>query len=227
MTDHAELPPNRAAAGGSIRCRSCSGSAVAVGVCAAGVAITAGPSVGQAGAILLVLLAAAGMVLFFWMSRGAGRKHGAFPGARRDRGGGAARQAATSSRSIEALDEAALDHGPRISRRSPANARLHRHRRSSGRAGRKRSPADDEPLVRRGPDAVGADVPSCRKRRSRARRGARNCRRRRSLDGDKPCALRSERRPDAGRLRAVALARTRRRRAGAPGDDDGAAALPR
>jgi two-component system, cell cycle sensor histidine kinase and response regulator CckA len=80
---------------------------VAVGVCAAGVAITAGPSVGQAGAVLLVLLAAVGMVLFFWMSRGAGRMHGAFP----ERGAIAA-SAFLGGRNefamIEALDEAAM-----------------------------------------------------------------------------------------------------------------------
>lgn len=82
-------------------------ASVAVGVGAAGVAIAAGPSVGQAGAVLLVLLAAAGMVLFFWMSRGAGSVHGAFP----ERGAIAA-SAFTSGRAefalIEALDEAAL-----------------------------------------------------------------------------------------------------------------------
>ena len=81
--------------------------AVAVGVCAAGVAITAGPAVGRAGAILLILLFAAGLVLFFWMSRGAGRRHGAFP----DRG--AIEAASLSSNRndfmlVEALDEAAL-----------------------------------------------------------------------------------------------------------------------
>ncbi|MET0183111.1 MAG: ATP-binding protein [Caulobacterales bacterium] len=54
-------------------------SSLAVGVMAAGVAITAGPSVGRIGAILLILLAVVGMVLFMWLSRGAGRKFGAFP----------------------------------------------------------------------------------------------------------------------------------------------------
>lgn len=82
-------------------------SSAALGVGAAGVAITAGPSVGQSGAILLVLVAAVGMVLFFWMSRGAGKVHGAFP----ERGAVAA-SALLSGRSefalIDALDEAAL-----------------------------------------------------------------------------------------------------------------------
>jgi two-component system, cell cycle sensor histidine kinase and response regulator CckA len=82
-------------------------AAVALGVAAAGVAVTAGPSVGRAGAILLVLLAAAGLVLFMWLSRGAGRAHGAFPAR------GVVAASALSSRRgdyalIEALDEPAL-----------------------------------------------------------------------------------------------------------------------
>ncbi len=106
MTDQAQLPPSRG--GGRLDpLQILFWVAVAVGVAAAGVAITAGPSVGQAGAVLLVLLVAAGMVLFFWMSRGAGRKHGAFP----ERGAIAA-SALLSGRGefalIEALDEAAL-----------------------------------------------------------------------------------------------------------------------
>lgn len=80
---------------------------VVFGVAAAGVAITAGPSVGQAGAILLILLAAAGMVLFFWMSRGAGKRHGAFP----ERGAleaAAMSNARTEFMIVEALDEPAM-----------------------------------------------------------------------------------------------------------------------
>ncbi|WP_395645412.1 ATP-binding protein [Terricaulis sp.] len=106
MTDHAETPPPRP--GGRLDpLQILFWAAVAVGVGAAGVAITAGPSVGRAGAVLLVLVAAVGMVLFFWMSRGAGRKHGAFP----ERG--AIEAAALSSGKnefmvVEALDEAAL-----------------------------------------------------------------------------------------------------------------------
>ena len=106
MTDHAELPP-RASGGRLDPLQILFWVSVTVGIAAAGVAITAGPSVGQAGAVLLVLLAAAGMVLFFWMSRGAGRKVGAFP----ERGAIAA-TALLGGRNefglIEALDEAAL-----------------------------------------------------------------------------------------------------------------------
>jgi len=105
MTDHADTTPR---SGGRLDpLQILFWISAAVGVCAAGVAITAGPSVGQAGAVLLVLLAAVGMVLFFWMSRGAGRVLGAFP----ERGAMAA-AALLSGRSdfalIEALDEAAL-----------------------------------------------------------------------------------------------------------------------
>jgi hypothetical protein len=64
MTDHIEHQPPRT--GGRLDpLQILFWISVAVGVGAAGVAITAGPSVGQAGAVLLVLLAAAGMVLFF------------------------------------------------------------------------------------------------------------------------------------------------------------------
>lgn len=80
---------------------------VALGVAAAGVAITAGPSVGRVGAILLILIAASGLVLFMWMSRGAGRKFGAFP----ERGVVAAASVAIGKpefAAIDALDEAAL-----------------------------------------------------------------------------------------------------------------------
>jgi two-component system cell cycle sensor histidine kinase/response regulator CckA len=105
MTDHADLPPPQ---GGRLDpLQILFWISVTVGVAAAGVAITAGPSVGQAGAVLLVLLAATGMVLFFWMSRGAGRVHGAFP----ERGAIAA-AALNLGRNefavIDALDEAAL-----------------------------------------------------------------------------------------------------------------------
>jgi two-component system cell cycle sensor histidine kinase/response regulator CckA len=106
MTDQAHLSPPRS--GGRLDpLQILFWLSVTVGVGAAGVAITAGPSVGQAGAVLLVLLAASGMVLFFWMSRGAGRKHGAFP----ERGAIAA-SALLNGRSefamVDALDEAAL-----------------------------------------------------------------------------------------------------------------------
>jgi two-component system cell cycle sensor histidine kinase/response regulator CckA len=106
MTDSAQPPPGRN--GGRLdMLQILFWVAVTAGVCAAGVALTAGPAVGQPGAILLILLFAAGLVLFFWMSRGAGRKHGAFP----DRG--ALEAAAMSGGSseymlVEALDEAAM-----------------------------------------------------------------------------------------------------------------------
>ncbi|MFO1017215.1 MAG: ATP-binding protein [Hyphomonadaceae bacterium] len=106
MTNHADqTPPPR---GGRLDpLQILFWSSACVGVAAAGVAITAGPSVGQAGAVLLVLLAAVGMVLFFWMSRGAGRKHGAFP----ERGVIAA-SALLGGRNdfamLDALDEAAM-----------------------------------------------------------------------------------------------------------------------
>jgi len=80
---------------------------VAVGIAAAGVAITAGPIVGQASAVLLVLVLAAGMVLFVWMSRGLGRKFGPFP----ERGviAAAALNAGKNDFDmLEALDEAAM-----------------------------------------------------------------------------------------------------------------------
>ncbi|MBI1188638.1 MAG: PAS domain-containing protein, partial [Alphaproteobacteria bacterium] len=54
-------------------------SAVAVGVLAAGMAIAGGPEVGRAGGVLLILMVAAGMVLFWFMSRGVGSRVGAFP----------------------------------------------------------------------------------------------------------------------------------------------------
>lgn len=106
MTDSVEIPPHRP--GGRLDpLQIAFWVAVVVGLGAAGVAITAGPAVGQAGAILLILLVAAGMVLFFWMSRGAGRAHGAFP----ERG--ALEAAAMLSHRgefmvVDALDEAAL-----------------------------------------------------------------------------------------------------------------------
>ena len=106
MTDSVEIPPHRP--GGRLDpLQIAFWVSVVVGLGAAGVAITAGPAVGQAGAILLILLVAAGMVLFFWMSRGAGRAHGAFP----ERGAleAAALQSHRSEFTVvDALDEAAL-----------------------------------------------------------------------------------------------------------------------
>jgi two-component system cell cycle sensor histidine kinase/response regulator CckA len=106
MTDEAHPTPSRS--GGRLDpMQIVFWAAVALGVAAAGVAITSGPSIGQAGAILLLLVVASGMVLFLWMSRGAGKRFGPFP----ERGAIAA-AAFSSGRSdfamLDALDEAAL-----------------------------------------------------------------------------------------------------------------------
>jgi len=77
VTDIPQPPPPRR--GGIDLLQALFWSSLAAGVAAAGVAVTAGPAVGRPGAILLILLAATGMVLFVWLSRGPGRKHGAFP----------------------------------------------------------------------------------------------------------------------------------------------------
>ncbi|HRP11742.1 MAG TPA: PAS domain-containing protein [Terricaulis sp.] len=106
MTDQAETPTPRS--GGRLDpLQILFWVSVMLGVAAAGVAITAGPTVGRAGAILLVLIAASGMVLFVWMSRGAGRRFGAFP----ERGAIAAATFASGKAefaALDALDEAAL-----------------------------------------------------------------------------------------------------------------------
>ncbi len=81
--------------------------AVTVGLAAAGVAIAGGEAVGRAGGVLLILLAAAGMVLFVFMSRGVGRRVGPFP----ERGAIAAAALDTQRADflvLDALDEAAL-----------------------------------------------------------------------------------------------------------------------
>ncbi len=130
---------------------------VAVGLGAAGVALTAGQAVGQAGAVLLILLAAAGLVLFFWMSRGAGRRVGAFP----ERGAIAANSLLGGRDEfafVSALDEAALITDAQLSPLA-ANHGYLEIAEAAGHSRRERSSADDEPLVRRGPDVVGADVP--------------------------------------------------------------------
>ncbi|MDX2233980.1 MAG: ATP-binding protein [Hyphomonadaceae bacterium] len=54
-------------------------AALAVGLASAGVAVAAGPSVGRAGALLLIAMAAAGMVFLVWLSRGTGKAVGLFP----------------------------------------------------------------------------------------------------------------------------------------------------
>ncbi len=123
MTDQANQTPPRS--GGRLDpLQIIFWGAVAAGVAAAGIAITAGSAVGQPGAILLLLIAAVGMVLFFWMSRGAGRKLGAFP----ERGAIAA-SAMLSGRSefalIDALDEAALITDLHLSPITANDAYLH------------------------------------------------------------------------------------------------------
>ena len=117
MTDQASIPPGHG--GGRLDpLQILFWASVTVGVAAAGIAITAGPSVGRGGAILLILLAAAGLVLFLWMSRGAGRKHGAFP----ERGvieASMMNMARSEFQIVEALDEPALvtdrSHAPLVS----------------------------------------------------------------------------------------------------------------
>ena len=52
---------------------------LAVGVLGAGVAIASGPTAGQAGSLLLITIAACGLVFLLWMSRGAGTQVGLFP----------------------------------------------------------------------------------------------------------------------------------------------------
>ena len=54
-------------------------AALAVGLASVGVAVAAGPSVGRAGALLLIAVAAAGMVFLVWLSRGSGKAVGLFP----------------------------------------------------------------------------------------------------------------------------------------------------
>ena len=106
MTDHTQTPAPRG--GGRLDpLQILFWFSVAVGLGAAGVALTAGQAVGQAGAVLLILLAAAGLVLFFWMSRGVGRRVGAFP----ERGAIAATSLLGGRDEfafVAALDEAAL-----------------------------------------------------------------------------------------------------------------------
>ena len=106
MTDHTQTPAPRG--GGRLDpLQILFWFSVAVGLGAAGVALTAGQAVGQAGAVLLILLAAAGLVLLFWMSRGVGRRVGAFP----ERGAIAATSLLGGRDEfafVAALDEAAL-----------------------------------------------------------------------------------------------------------------------
>ena len=201
MTDEAHPTPSRS--GGRLDpMQIVFWAAVALGVAAAGVAITSGPSVGQAGAILLLLVVASGMVLFLWMSRGAGKRFGPFP----ERGAIAA-AAFSSGRTdfamLDALDEAALITDKAL---SPicANAAYIAIMEDAGMLGE-----SDRPPVRRRSDAVGANVPLVEgggRRPSAARRIAGD---RRAVARHASGALRSQRRPNGERPRAVAAARTR------------------
>ncbi|KAF0184601.1 MAG: response regulator [Hyphomonadaceae bacterium] len=81
--------------------------ALAMGLASAGVVVAAGQSAGRAGALLLIAMAAAGMVFLVWLSRSHGQAAGLFPGR------GAAEAAAMKSDStehalLEALEEPAL-----------------------------------------------------------------------------------------------------------------------
>jgi two-component system cell cycle sensor histidine kinase/response regulator CckA len=80
---------------------------LAVAALGAGVAIAAGPSVGRLGSVLLIGLAACGLVFLLWVSRGAGAQVGLFP-----ERGAAEKAAAAAMRAeyalLEALDEPAL-----------------------------------------------------------------------------------------------------------------------
>ncbi|MEO0467668.1 MAG: ATP-binding protein [Pseudomonadota bacterium] len=81
-------------------------AALLVAVAAASVAVAWPSAVGSTGPILLISMAAGGMVFLLWVMRGAGRRLGLFP----DRGSAAAAAAPQSPRFawIEALDEAVL-----------------------------------------------------------------------------------------------------------------------
>lgn len=80
---------------------------LAIAALGAGVAIAAGPSVGRLGSVLLIGLAASGLVFLLWVSRGAGAQVGLFP----ERGAAEAAAAAALRAEyalLEALDEPAL-----------------------------------------------------------------------------------------------------------------------
>lgn len=82
-------------------------AALAIGLAAAGVAVAAGPTVGRAGALLLIAVAAAGMVFLVWLSRGAGKAVGLFPG--RDEAESAALPLRRGEHALlDALEEPAL-----------------------------------------------------------------------------------------------------------------------
>src|SRR5688572_20740603 len=90
---------------------------------AAGMALTWSDAVGPAGAVLVIALAAMGLVLVLWAVRGAGRKLGVFP----ERGAAEAAAGATKKHIwLEALEEPALisDRGGATVAANPAYLEL-------------------------------------------------------------------------------------------------------
>ncbi len=80
---------------------------LALGVVGAGVAIASGPTAGQAGSLLLISLAASGLVFLLWLSRGAGTQVGLFPELGAAEAAGLAAQRSEFAL-LESLDEPAL-----------------------------------------------------------------------------------------------------------------------
>lgn len=78
-----------------------------LGVLGAGVAIASGPTAGQAGSLLLISLAASGLVFLLWMSRGAGAQVGLFPEIGAAEAAGLAAQRSEFAL-LDSLDEPAL-----------------------------------------------------------------------------------------------------------------------
>jgi two-component system cell cycle sensor histidine kinase/response regulator CckA len=79
---------------------------LAAGVAGAGVVLAAGPGAGRAGAVLLISLAAAGMVFLAWLSREGTRKAGLFP--ERGSTAGIGNGAGAEFQLLDAIEEPAL-----------------------------------------------------------------------------------------------------------------------
>jgi two-component system cell cycle sensor histidine kinase/response regulator CckA len=105
MTDFADSPLKRPPSGDLQRLLFW--GALSVAAVGAGIAIAAGEAAGRAGAILLIAIAAAALVFFVWMSRGAGRLVGLFP-TRGATEAAAAQLERTEFAWLEALDEPAM-----------------------------------------------------------------------------------------------------------------------